>query len=116
MSIVQTAFNKSIRKDMFKYTKEQLAGWKKKYGNDGIFEVVVEDKKAVLHKPSRKDLSFAAAGSGQGADSIKFSEILMRQCWIDGDQEIMEDDNYFLGAVPVLQAISEVKKAEIKKL
>lgn len=101
---------------MFEFTDEQLKRWKDKYGDDGIFEVTVEDKKAVLHKPSRKDLSFASAGSGQGSDAIKFSEILMRQCWIDGDMEIQEDDNYFLGAVPVLQAVSEVKKAEIKKL
>lgn len=101
---------------MFEFTDEQLKHWKDKYGDDGIFEVTVEDKKAVLHKPSRKDLSFASAGSGQGSDAIKFSEILMRQCWIDGDMEIQEDDNYFLGAVPVLQAVSEVKKAEIKKL
>lgn len=101
---------------MFEYTKEQLKVWKEKYGQDGVFEIVVEDKKAVLHRPSRKDLSFASAGSGQGSDAFKFSEILMRQCWIDGDREIQEDDTYFLGAVPVLQAITEVKKAEIKKL
>lgn len=101
---------------MFEYTEEQLKSWKDKYGQDGVFEITVEDKKAVLHKPSRKDLSFASAGSGQGTDGIKFSEILMRQCWIDGDGEIQENDNYFLGAVPVLQAITEVKKAEIKKL
>ena len=101
---------------MFEYTDEQLAGWKKKYGEDGVFEVAVADKKAVLHKPSRKDLSFASAGSGQGSDVFKFSEILMRQCWIDGDREIMDDDDYFLGAVPVLQAIAEVKQAEVKKL
>ena len=101
---------------MFEFTDEQLKRWKDKYGDDGISEVTVADKKAVLHKPSRKDLSFASAGSGQGSDAIKFSEILMRQCWIDGDMEIQEDDNYFLGAVPVLQAVSEVKKAEIKKL
>lgn len=101
---------------MFEYTKEQLEGWKRKYGENNIFEVTVEDKKAVLRKPTRKDLSFATAGSGQGTDAMKFSEVLMRQCWVDGDREILEDDDYFLGAVPVLQALAEVKKAEIKKL
>lgn len=101
---------------MFEYTKEQLQAWKEKYGNEKVFELVVDDKKAVLHKPTRKDLSFASAGSEQGKDGIKFNEVLLKQCWIDGDKEIMDDDDYFLGAVPVLQAIGEVKEAEIKKL
>ena len=101
---------------MFEYTEEQLKRWKDKYGDDGVFELTVEDKKAVLHKPSRKDLSFATAGSSHGTDAIKFTEILIRQCWIDGDNEIQEDDNYFLGAMPVVQAISEAKQAELKKL
>ena len=99
---------------MFTYTAEQLASWKKKYGD--VFELVVDDKKAVLHKPSRKDLSFAMAGSSQAQDSIKFVEILLKQCWIDGDLEIQTDDEYFLGAVPQLQVLSETKEAEIKKL
>lgn len=99
---------------MFTYTDEQLKGWKEKYGD--VFEITCEDKKAVLHKPTRKDLSFAMAGSSQAKDSIKYTEILLKQCWIDGDKEFMEDDNYFLSAVPVLGALAEVKEAEIKKL
>jgi len=101
---------------MYTYTADQLEGWKKKYGDGNVFEVVADDKKAVLHKPTRKDLSFAKAGSSQGQDSLKFVEILLKQCWIDGDMEIQEDDEYFLGVVPVLDALSEYKEAEIKKL
>jgi hypothetical protein len=56
------------------------------------------------------------AGSNQAKDSVKFSEILLKQCWIDGDKEFMDDDNYFLSAVPALGALAEVKEAEIKKL
>jgi len=99
---------------MFTYTAEQLESWKKKYGD--VFELTVDDKKAMLHKPSRKDLSFAMAGSSQAQDSVKYVEILMKQCWIDGDMEIQTDDDYFLGAVPVLSALAETKEAEIKKL
>lgn len=101
---------------MFTYTKEQLKGWKEKYGDDNVFEITCEDKKAVLHKPTRKDLSFAMAGSGQAKDSVKFSEILLKQCWIDGDKEFQDNDNFFFAAVPVLGALSETKEAELKKL
>ena len=61
---------------MFTYTKEQLASWKEKYGE--VFEISCEDKKAILKKPSRKDLSFAIAGSNQAKDSVKFAEILLK--------------------------------------
>jgi len=101
---------------MFEYTADQLKDWKKKYGDDKIFEIVVDDKKAILHKPTRKDLSFAMAGSSQAKDSIKLAEILLNQCWIDGDNEIKENDDYFFGAVHKLEVLSETKEAEIKKL
>lgn len=99
---------------MFTYTKEQLASWKEKYGE--VFEISCEDKKAILKKPSRKDLSFAIAGSNQAKDSVKFAEILLKQCWVDGDKEFQEDDTYFFSVVPLLNALSETKEAEIKKL
>lgn len=99
---------------MFSYTEEQLAAWKKKHGT--VYEIKVDDRKAILRKPARQDLSYATAGSSQGKDGMKFSELLMRQCWIDGDREILEDDEYFLSALPVLESITELKQAEIKKL
>ena len=43
-------------------------------------------------------------------------EIMMKQCWIDGDMEFQTDDTYFFAAVPVLEALGETKEAEIKKL
>lgn len=99
---------------MFTYTKEQLNSWKEKFGE--IFEISCDDKKAILHKPTRKDLSFAMAGSNQAKDSVKFSEILLKQCWVDGDMEFQDVDKYFFAAVPVLGTLSEVKEAEVKKL
>ena len=101
---------------MFTYTADQRQSWIEKYGEGHVFELVVEDKMAILHKPTRQDLSFASAGSSQGQDSIKFVEILLKQCWIDGDMEIQNNDDYFFGAVPVLTELSSAKKAEIKKL
>ena len=99
---------------MFSYTQDQLKGWKEKYGE--VFEITCDDKKAILHKPTRQALSFAMAGSNQAKDAVKFSEILLKQCWVDGDMEFQEDDAYFFSAVPVLEALAETKEAEIKKL
>lgn len=93
-------------------TKEQIAELKKKYGE--IYQFKVDDKKCILHKPSRQVLSAATVTAGK--DPIKFNEIILKNCWIQGDEEIQTDDNLFLGICPKLAEIIEVKEAEIKKL
>lgn len=56
---------------MFQYTEEQLKEWKEKHGENNVFEITVEDKKCVLRKPNRKDLSYALAASSGGKDAVK---------------------------------------------
>lgn len=93
-----------------KYTKEQLAAWKKKHGE--LFEITVGDKSCVLRKPNRKDLSYVSVAS----DNVKMCEVLMKQLWVDGDPEMQEDDNYFLAAMSQMEEVLKVKEAKIKKL
>ena len=93
-----------------KFTKEQIKEWKAKHGE--LFEITVEDKSCVLHRPTRKDLSYASAVK----DAIKMSEVMLNALWVAGDEEIKEDDSLFLAAIQKMQEILEVKEAEIKKL
>lgn len=93
-----------------KFTKEQIKEWKAKHGE--LFEITVEDKSCILHRPTRKDLSYASAVK----DPIKMSEVMLNALWIAGDKEIKEDDSLFLAAIQKMQDILEVKEAEIKKL
>ena len=93
-----------------KFTKEQVKEWKAKHGE--LFEITVEDKICILHRPTRKDLSYASAVK----DPIKMSEVMLNALWVDGDEEIKEDDSLFLAAIQKMQDILEVKEAEIKKL
>ena len=93
-----------------KFTKEQIKDWKAKHGE--LFEITVEDKSCILHRPTRKDLSYASAVK----DPIKMSEVMLNALWVAGDEEIKEDDSLFLAAIQKMQKILEVKEAEIKKL
>lgn len=93
-----------------KFTKEQIKEWKAKHGE--LFEITVEDKSCILHRPTRKDLSYASAVK----DPIKMSEVMLNTLWVAGDEEIKEDDSLFLAAIQKMQEILEVKEAEIKKL
>lgn len=93
-----------------KYSKEQIQEWKKKHGD--LFEITVEGKGCILHRPTRRDLSYASVVK----DPIKMSETMLNQLWVAGDEEIKTDDALFFAAIQKMQEVLEVKEAEIKKL
>lgn len=97
-----------------KVTQTQIDDWKKKYGDVILYEV--EDKKAYFRKPTRQELSYASIASNQMKDVIKYTETLMNSCWLGGDKEILDKDEYFIGAMTVIEALAEVKTGEVKKL
>ncbi len=44
------------------------------------------------------------------------SEALLKQLWVDGDKEILENDDLFLAVIPKMEEVIKVKESEIKKL
>lgn len=95
-------------------TDAQIKEWKEKYGS--VYLLEVDDKSCYVKAPSRNDLSYASAVSSNGKDAMKFSEALLRNCWIEGDNEIQTNDRLFLAAASQLDKIIEVAEAKIKKL
>ena len=93
-----------------KYTKQQIEEWKAKHGE--LFEITVEGKSCVLHRPTRRDLSYVSVVK----DPVKMSEVMLNQLWVAGDEEIKTQDDLFLAAIQKMQEVLEVKEAEIKKL
>ena len=99
---------------MVEITQTQINDWKKKHGE--IVSYTVEDKVAYFRKPTRQELSYAMVASNQMKDLIKYSETLMNSCFIGGDREILDKDDYFIGAMTIIEALAEAKTGEIKKL
>lgn len=93
-------------------TPEQVEAWKKKHGD--VFCVTVAGKTAYLKRPDRKTLG-AAAVIGKN-DPMKYNEIMLRNCWLAGDEEIKTDDALFLGVSAKLGELIDIKEAELKKL
>lgn len=93
-------------------TAEQIAGWQKKY--DEVHEVTIEDKTCYLRKPNRSTLSMAAT-LGK-SDAIKYSEIMLENCWLGGDEDIKTVDEYFFAAAAKVAELIKIKEATIKKL
>ena len=92
-------------------TAEQIADWKKKYGD--VFKVEVDGSVCYLKKPDRKTMSYMATLLNT---LVRANEVLLENCWLGGDESIKTDDGKFFGVSGKLTEIIQVKEAEIKKL
>lgn len=99
---------------MYEMTDERLKALKAQYGT--VYLITVDDKAAVFKKPSRNDLSYATAASSQGKDAVKLAETILRNTFVEGDRDIIDNDEYFFGAMPIAMEMFEIKQGEIKKL
>ncbi|GGG47033.1 hypothetical protein [Epilithonimonas arachidiradicis] len=93
-------------------TQEQIQEWKDKYG--GVYELPIEDKSAFLKEPKMQDFKRAFTAMQKGGD-IAFGEEMINALWIDGDEEIRKDDEYFLPARKELVDFFNYPDAVIKK-
>lgn len=91
-------------------TDEQIKAHKDRWGD--LYEISVEGKSCILHKPSRKDLSYVSSIK----DPIRMSEVMLYQLWVEGDEEIKTDDELFMAVVAKMDEVIKIKEAEVKKL
>ncbi len=92
--------------------QNQIEVWKEKHGK--VYSFTANDKVCYLRKPTRKALS-AAAIIGQ-KDPLKYNEVLIANCWLAGDEDLKNDDAYFLGLSAKIADLVEVKEGELKEL
>lgn len=74
---------------------------------------VYAQKVGYVRKPNRLEL--AAAMSIQN-NPLAQAEDLFRSAWLGGDEELLDDDDYFTGALLQFQEVMQVRTGEIKKL
>lgn len=95
----------------------KLDEWRKAYRN--VWFLIIEsdgqiDKMAVMKPINRHILSFASAKI-EDAGLYSFLEACMRETWLDGDAELLDDDNYFIPASMQFNKMIEGKKATFVK-
>lgn len=95
-------------------TPEVIAAWKAANPR-GVWEIKVEDKTGYVRKPTREEMKFAMTLATQN-DPLGMVEEILKSCWLGGDQELIDDDDYFYGAAMQLQELVEIKAGELKKL
>ena len=93
-------------------TKAQIAEWKK--AHSAVYEIEVEGKKAYLRQPDRQILSAVSAKINK--DPLGANELLLKNCWLGGDELLKTDDAYFLSVIQKLDELVQTKTASLKKL
>jgi hypothetical protein len=101
-----------------KYGEAKLVEWSN--ANKGLFFLPIEDEdgeieKLGIMKPIDRNILSFASTKIQDAGLYAFLEACMRECWIEGDAAILEDDEYFIPAANVFNKILEGKKASLLK-
>lgn len=73
-------------------TEQMIAEWKQKFG--GVFKHETQDGKVAYFKmPDRKILGMSTIAP----DNVASNEIIARNCFLAGDEIIIDDDAYFFG-------------------
>jgi len=98
-------------------TPEEVEAFKKEYSE--VQHIEAEDKQGNskqcwIHNPTRQILDLAEMSSKKAPS--KFNETLLKNCWLAGDKEIVEDDYLFYGVSAKLDSIISFGEAAIKKL
>lgn len=94
------------------FTKEQIEAYKKEHGE--LTLVQAGDKTCILKKPTRKTISYASVAASN--DPLKYNEVILKECWVDGDEEIKTDTGLFLSVSAKLNELVGLVEVEMVKL
>jgi hypothetical protein len=99
---------------MEKITENQIADWKAKYGTNNVYAIKTDDKVCYLKKPDVQMLISAQSMSQNNL--FKFAEVILKNCWLGGDEDFKTDVQYFSTAAVKISELTEIKNAEMVKL
>lgn len=91
---------------------------KKSHGE--VYEIIVpandegtEMTYAYIARPKRKILE--AVFGMINTNPIQAADVLMKNCWLAGNDLIKTDDDLFMAAAPLVLSIIKIRQGEIKK-
>jgi len=92
---------------------EKKAEVLKKHNVPDAFRIKVGELECWVKKPNRADISMSRS-LGEG-EEIKIKELLLDAVWLEGDEKIKTDDDYFFNVFAYLDNLIEAKAVELKK-
>lgn len=98
---------------------EKVNHWRKEHGKIWFLPVFAEDgetiEKFAIFKPINRTILNYATSKLEDSGLYGFLEAAMMECWIDGDDEIIQNDEYFISSAQVFNKVIESKKVAFIK-
>lgn len=99
-----------------RFGDDKVKQWRKEYGPRKLSVVCVGDLMAILMPIMADHVSQYSTIVAQGDGLDKGARYLLDALWIDGDKQMLEDEEYFISAMMQVQRLLEVKKSFVIKL
>ncbi|WP_155845003.1 hypothetical protein [Chryseobacterium daeguense] len=96
-----------------KSLEEKINGWKQQYG--GVFELPIDDKICYLREPKIEDYKKAFIAM-QNDGEVGFGETMITELWLEGDNVIKTDNDYFTPAKKEIMRMLNYDEPEIKEV
>lgn len=100
-----------------RFGKDKIKELKKQNGGK-LKAVIVGDKYALLRMPTLENTAEYSLILNSGAENLSKALVdatryLLEELWVDGDNEIRDNDEYTSGAMMQIQQMIEVKKTTV---
>ena len=95
-----------------RFGKEKVAGWQKQYAPRKLNIVEVEGKFAVLRPIGAEEVgNYSMMVINPEVGMAKAGNYLLNELWIDGDSELLNDEEYNISATMQVQSVIDLKKS-----
>ena len=106
-----------IEKVIKRFSQEKIDEWKEKYAPRKINIIEVDGKMAVLRPITADDVAtYSMAVADKEIGLNKATKFMLEELWIDGDNEIVDNEEYYISAMMQAQKLLEVKKSSFMQL
>lgn len=103
--------NLLLEKAINRFSIEKLEEWKKMHSGRQLIILAVEEKMAVLRPVGVNEMSEYITTTVTTNTSVATTQ-LVNSLWLDGDNELLEDDDLFLAVYTQVAQILEARKAD----
>lgn len=94
-----------------RFSQKKLDEWKEENSNRELIYLKVDNYLAVLRPPTAEDLGDYLTAIGTNGMS-KAVAMVVEQLWLEGDYELIEDEDLFIAVFLQINNILEGKKGE----
>ena len=107
----KSAVVKDVTPFVKRFSQKKLDEWKEENGNRELIYLKVDDFLAVLRPPTAEDLGdyLTAIGTNGTSKAVAF---IVEQLWLEGDYQLIEDEELFIAVFLQINNILEGKKGE----